>query len=107
MTNIVIFDEKAVSEVIPLVVDFSDRLQAGESINGVAVSVSVFSGTDATPSAILSGAATYSGTQVTQKVTGGVAGVIYNIFFLVTGTNSHNYGKVGRLAVVSDTDAFA
>ena len=48
--NQLIFDAKAVGELQPYIVNFSDRLQFGEGINGAAVAVSVFSGTDASPS---------------------------------------------------------
>jgi len=106
--NQIIFDAKAAQELQPYTVNFSDRLQFGEVINGAAVSVSVFTGTDATPSAMISGTASYDAYgNVTQTLTGGVAGVIYNIVFAVTGTSSHNYVKVGQLAVIANDNAFA
>lgn len=105
--NQLTFPAKAVDETQPYVVNFSDRLQFGENINGAAVSVSVFSGTDPSPSSLLSGTATYdSSGNVTQVLTGGVVGVIYNVAYIVTGTASHNYVKVGQLAVLSDSDPF-
>ena len=105
--NQLIFDTKAVGEQIPYTVNFSDRLQAGEGINGAAVAVSVFSGTDPSPSSMLVGTATYDAYgNVTQILTGGVVGTLYNIVYLITGTNSHNYVKVGQLAVVSNSDPF-
>lgn len=105
--NQLIFPAKAVGELQPYTVNFSDRLQFGESINGAAVSVSVFSGTDPNPSAMLSGPATYDASgNATQSLTGGVVGVIYSVSYLVTGTGSHNYVKVGQLAVISNDDAY-
>lgn len=105
--NQLIFPAKAVGETQPYVVNFSDRLQFGESINGAAVSISVFSGTDNNPNGLLSGSATYDAFgNVTQVLTAGLAGVIYNVAFTVTGTASHNYVKVGQLAVISNTDPF-
>lgn len=105
--NQLIFPAKAVGETQPYIVNFSDRLQFGESINGAAVAVSVFSGTDPSPSSMISGVATYdSAGNVTQVLTGGLAGVLYNIVFIVTGTGSHNYVKVGQLAVVDNANAF-
>lgn len=105
--NQLIFDAKAVGELQPYIVNFSDRLQFGEGINGAAVAVSVFSGTDASPNSMLSGAASFDAAgNVTQNLTAGIAGVIYNVVFIVTGTNSHNYVKVGQLAVVSNSDPF-
>lgn len=105
--NQLTFPAKAVGETQPYVVNFSDRLQFGESINGAAVAISVFSGTDPTPNSLLSGVATYdSSGNVTQVLTGGVIGVVYNVVYTVTGTNSHNYVKVGQLAVLSNSDSF-
>ena len=97
----VIFSDKATTETIPLTVSFGDRLQYGETVNGASVTCVVISGTDATPSAVLSGVATYTANTITQNVTGGVAGVTYMIIFLATATNSHNYVKQGRLVVMA------
>lgn len=105
--NQLIFPAKAVDETQPYVVNFSDRLQFGETINGAAVSISVFSGTDPSPNSLLSGTASYDTSgNVTQVLTAGVVGVIYSIIFTITGTASHNYIKVGQLAVISDSDSF-
>lgn len=105
--NNLIFNAKAVGELMPYVVNFSDRLQFGENINGAAVNVTVFSGTDPSPASMLSGAATYDALgNVTQNITGGIAGVIYNVVFIVTGTGSHNYVKSGQLAVLANDDPY-
>lgn len=105
--NQLIFDAKSVQELQPYTVNFSDRLQFGESINGASVSVTVFAGTDPSPSSMISGVATYdSAGNVTQNLTGGLAGVVYNIAFIVTGTASHNYVKVGQLAVIANDNPF-
>ena len=95
----IILPEKAQGETLPFVVSFADRLQYGEAINGVSVQVAVLSGTDPTPSNMLASAATFTSTNVTQVITGGVAGATYMIVFVVTGTASHNYIKEGRLVV--------
>ncbi len=102
--NQIIFPPKNSAETVPLTVSFSDRLQAGETINGASVTASVYSGTDNNPSALISGAATYDAYgNVTQNVTAGVAGVIYTLVYVITGTNSHNYIKVGQLAVLGNS----
>lgn len=95
----VILPEKASGETIPLVISFADRLQYGETINGASVTVTVLSGTDPSPSSMLSGAVSFTANTLTQVITGGVIGVTYMIVFLVTGTASHNYIKEGRLVV--------
>lgn len=102
--NQVIFSvgEKVSTELVPLIVNFSDVLQFGEGINGAGITVSVYSGTDPSPINLLSGPATYDTSgNVTQNVQGGIPGTIYTIAFTVTGTNSHNYVKVGQLAVIA------
>jgi hypothetical protein len=96
-----ILSDKATTETISLTAFFADRLQYGETINGSSVTAVVSSGIDPTPSAILSGASTYTATTVTQAITGGVAGVTYTLIFLATGTNSHNYVKQGYLSIVA------
>lgn len=104
--NQLIFPAKGIGETQPYVVNFSDRLQFGEAINGAATTASVFAGTDPTPVNILSGSPTYTSTTVTQLITGGVAGVIYTVVFTVTGTGSHNYTKVAQLAVIDPNASF-
>jgi len=105
--NQLIFDSKAAGETAPYIVNFSDRLVGSETINGASVTVSVFSGTDSTPATMLSGSATYDANgNVTQILTGGVAGVVYNIVYIVTTSGSHNYVKVGQLAVIANDNPF-
>lgn len=94
----IILPEKASGETIPLVISFADRLQYGETINGAAVTITVLSGTDPNPSAMV-GTTSFNANTVTQVVTGGVIGVTYMIIVVVTGTASHNYIKEGRLVV--------
>jgi hypothetical protein len=84
------------------VLDFVDSIPAGSSISTQSVTASVYSGTDASPSAIISGSATASGTQVTQKVTGGTVGVIYQLTWTVTTSGGLTLKKLGFLAIVPD-----
>jgi hypothetical protein len=60
---------------------FANRLQQGEVLAGTpTVSATVYSGTDPSPSAVLSGAAqVVDGNTVQQLFTGGLPGVIYMI----------------------------
>lgn len=73
--------------------DFSGRMGVSETISSVSVSVSVYSGVDANPSAIKSGSPTISGKKVYQNFTGGVVGVIY----LVSCTANTSAGQVLQL----------
>lgn len=68
---------KVVNETRKETFDFTSRLAIGETISSATVTCTVYSGTDATPSSVISGVATISGTKVTQLVTAGVLGVIY------------------------------
>ena len=77
----IVFPPILSAAVVPLVWDYTSRLQTAggvtDTLSSATVSVAVYSGTDPTPSAILSGSATVSGNLVTQKVTGGVVGTTY------------------------------
>lgn len=60
--------------------DFTSSLAEGETLTGApTVTVTVYSGTDANPSAVKSGAASISGNAVLQKFTGGLSGVVYSV----------------------------
>ena len=75
------------------VFDFANQYIAGETVSSGSVTAVVYSGVDATPSAVLSGAGVASGTKFTQKVAGGVEGVAY----LLTCTTTSSTGKVRSL----------
>lgn len=100
--TLVVFPSKPVGETTPYVFNFSDKLQFGEAITGASVAVVVSSGVDTDPSAMVSGTPILTASDVTQNLTGGVAGVIYYIVCTVTATASHNYVKQGSLAVIND-----
>jgi len=68
---------KLTGEAPIIQVDMSSRLVVGETLLTVATVMSVFSGTDANPSALLSGAPTILNSVVSQKVVSGLPGVIY------------------------------
>lgn len=76
---------KYIAERIPITVNMLNRCGDGETISTAVVSVTVGTGTDATPSAILDGGATViSGQEVRQYVVGGLAGVTYNLQIAAT-----------------------
>lgn len=102
----VVLPLKDVGETLPLTVTFSDMLQFGESINGASVVASLFSGSDPAPQNIVQGAPSYNAYSVTQNITGGVAGNTYTLAFMVTGTNSHNYVKVGQLSIIDAGNSY-
>jgi hypothetical protein len=95
------FDAKITTEDLFLDFNFISDLEVGETISGAEVTCSVFSGIDATPSAVISGTATVSGGTVTQKVIDGTAGVIYLLTCSITTTSSAIKFMQGYLAVIS------
>lgn len=101
MSTFVTFPVKFVAEDIFLDFDFISDLDTGETISSSTVTASTFSGDDATPENIISGADTVSGDIVTQKIIDGTAGVIY----LITCTIGTSAGATkimqGYLAVIS------
>ena len=80
--------------------NFLAQLTSGETISTQAVTATVYSGTDTTPQAVLSGAATVSGAVVTQRITGGTEGVIYKLLCTVTTSLSRTLQQATYFAIV-------
>lgn len=90
---------KIAGETYTVEVDFATVLN-GATISSGAVTAAVYTGTDASPSAIISGSATVSGTKIQQKITGGVAGVVYRLTFTATLASSAGTRILRRLMEV-------
>ncbi len=95
----VIFDACTPNETLLLPFDFTSRFAAGVTISSAVCTCSVWSGTDATPSSRLSGAATTAGMVATQKVTGQLAGNVYLFAMKATGSDGSVRELDGLLAV--------
>lgn len=80
--------------------DFSSQLGVGVTISTQAVTAAVYSGTDASPSSIISGSATASGAVVTQAITGGTTGVVYVLTCQITTSDSQTLQLVAYLPVI-------
>lgn len=91
---------KNVGETRTYTFDFSADLAVGETISTQAVTAAVYSGTDAAPTNIVSGVASASGGSVSQKITGGVLGVIYELTCQITTSASQILYRIGLLPVV-------
>lgn len=100
--NIVVLDQKSPAATVQLVFDFISFLPAGVTLFAPVVQATVWAGVDAAPGAIISGAASVSGTKVLQNITGGVAGVIYKLTVGVSASNGQALIIYGYLAVVGD-----
>ena len=96
----IIFDPKRVADVQTYTFDFTSKLAASETISTQVVTAAVWSGVDAAPSAIISGSASVSGSIVSQKITGGVLGVIYTLTCTITTSTSQTLTLVGQLAII-------
>lgn len=84
MTDRVILAPKTTSEGVNVPFDFISRLGSSETISTQVVTCTVWSGVDASPSSMISGSASHSGSVVTQLVIGGVAGVTYYLLCTIT-----------------------
>ena len=82
--------------------DFTSRLGSGETISTSSVAASTYSGTDASPSAIISGSASASGAVVSQNITAGTAGVIYELLCTITTSAGQTLTMSAYLAVIPD-----
>lgn len=91
---------KKVGETAPVQFDFTSSLGATETISTQSVAASVYSGTDANPSAIISGAASASGKVVSQNITAGVSGVIYQLLCTITTSLGKTVQQSSYLSVV-------
>ena len=96
----VILQPKIAAETVSYTFDFSSRMGSTETISTKVTTATVYSGTDASPSSIISGAATSSGQIVTQALTGGTLGVIYTVLCTITTSLSQTLQLSAYLAIV-------
>lgn len=94
------FPPKWEDETASLQFDFISKLPVGVTLSSATCTPSVISGEDANPSAI-SGSVAVSGTVATVTMNAaGVAGVIYDLKVLGTGSDSKVYELHGTLAIL-------
>lgn len=98
--NRVEIEAKYVSETRNQVFDFISYLAIGETLSSASVAATVYSGTDASPSALISGSASISGTKVTQVITNGTLGVTYLLKCTAVTSASQTLVLEGYLVVV-------
>jgi hypothetical protein len=98
-----IFPPKLSSAAIGLVFDLKSLILPGDSITAADVTATVYSGVDPTPSAIISGAASFTSTTVTQSVVDGVAGCTYLLTCSVGLTPSSRSPKLQGLLTILPT----
>lgn len=98
----VIIQPKFTGEIRNQTFDFISSLATAETISTQVVTCTVYSGVDPSPSSVIMGAATASGTIVTQKIGGGVAGVVYELRCTVTTSVGQTLQLTGYLAIVPE-----
>lgn len=93
--------QKDPAEQIVATFDARPELRPGEYPISATMTVTVESGVDATPSALLSGLPQIDGGEVLQLIIGGTSGVTYLVHALVSGNAGTKVKISARLPVVS------
>ena len=96
-------EAKHQAETTKYTFDFASQLAVGETISSGGVTATVYSGTDASPSSIISGATAISGTKVTQAIIGGLPGVTYLLVAQAITTASQQLTLNGYLVILPTT----
>lgn len=89
-------------EIANVTFDFAGRLASGETISTQAVVAALYSGTDASPTSLVTGSASASGSIVTQKLTtvGRTLGAIYELTCTITTSAGQTLLLKGFTAIV-------
>ena len=98
-------NSKLRSEIIPVEIDFGNRMVGSETPQTVASAISVHAGLDPSPASMLVGAPTLSGTYATQVLDEGLPGVIYEVTISVRTSANNIYISESLVAVLSDNAA--
>jgi len=105
MGNRVIFAAKPLTEDVERTFDFTSILEEGEELAAATVEVSVFSGTDASPSAILAGDPVVDSPRVTQAFQAGVLGTTYTVLCFAGTCNDQLHSLAAYLSVLKGASA--
>lgn len=99
------FQPMCAGEIKTLTFPFTSQMTVGETISTQSVAASVWSGTDASPADVVSGSASASGQNVTQKITAvaAVLGVVYDLVCTITTSAGQTLQCGGYLAVIPNT----
>lgn len=100
-----VHDSKLESETVNVVVDMLSRLVQGESFTTVASAMSVEVGEDANPGLMLDGSPQLNDTLVSQRVKGGLPGVIYKLALSARTDANNIYINETKIAVLPDNAA--
>ena len=98
----VVFKGKLASETVIETFDFTSLLTTAETISTALTTATTYSGTDASPSSVISGSGTISGKTVTQAVTAGTLGVTYLLKCSITTSLSQTLALTAFLVITPD-----
>ena len=93
-------DPKRQAEIVSPLFDFSSKCQAGDVLSAPTVTVTVWSGIDANPSAVYGGSAPIAGQVVSPVLQAGIVGVLYLVAVKVIASLSGTLELDGILAVI-------
>ena len=93
------FSSKDPEEIIELGFEFAAIIEAAETITSASFDVSVLSGSDATPTAMLYGSPIIAGTVVSHKISGGVDGCTYRIECTANTSANNKYIETGSIKI--------
>ena len=96
----IVLGSKPANETRKETFNFAAQLAIGETISTATVTSAVYSGTDAAPSAVISGAATISGVTVVQLLTGGIEGNVYLLTCSVSTSAGQVLKQTGFLVII-------
>jgi len=98
----VVLKSKKVGETLGFSVDFISSLAPEEIISSASVTASVYSGVDPNPQFIVLSTPTITGSVVSQGITGGVLGTIYELLYKAITSLNQAIEISAFLAVVPD-----
>ena len=97
-----VLPKKDYREIVPITFDFAADAATGATATPGTITVAALrGGTDATPSAVLNGAASATGATVTQWVKDGVSGITYKITCVAAMSDGQTLVQTAQLTVVT------
>jgi hypothetical protein len=103
MACIPFFSPKRPNELVALTFDFKYLLSTGETFLDSGIwNVAVYSGEDASPSSMIVGTPNLSGTELSQRVEGGVDTVIYLVTCKTDTSFNQTFEGAGLLKVTDE-----
>jgi len=90
-----------VGEIKDVRFDFSTEAASSTTLSAPTVTCAVLDGTDASPSAVLSGSPTVSGKEVVQRIQPGVVGCTYKLNAFVSDSSGLRHHIAAKVSVVA------